>query len=513
MLRIFENSPGNQPMRYSLFHVERNASTTLQSQIREMLVTAILAGQMPPGTPVPSTRAMAKRLKVSRTTIMLAYQALTADDYLVAKERSGFYVSAEARAGILGRMPNNGPTSLAIEGKPVDWSSKLRLTPSTQHNIAKAENWHDYPYPFIYGQVDPALFPISAWRDCVRQSMSRKWLDAWTDDQYTADDPMLVEQIRQRILTRRGVMAEPDEVLVTMGAQNALFLIAHMLTRRDTPIAVEDPGYPDVRNIFALRSRKVRPVEIDDEGICVSKLGRASLAYVTPSHQFPTNTTMSLARRHELLKWANTNDALIIEDDYEYETSYRGEPTAALKSLDRSGRVLYVGSLSKSIMPGLRVGFMVAPAHVIAEFRAMRRLMLRHPPGNNQRSVALFLSLGSHDTLISRLHHSYLKRWNAMDAALGEHFPTWPQGSVYGGSSFWMRGPDDLDSQKLAGEALKDGVIIEPGDVFFADPAEGRNFFRLGFSSISEDKIEAGIRLLAGATSRLLGRSPSPLVA
>ena len=215
---------------------------------------------------------------------------------------------------------------------------------------------------------------------------------------------------------------------------------------------------------------------------------------------------MSMERRRELVEWASGADALLIEDDYEYETSYRGEPTPALKSLDTAGRVLYVGSLSKSMMPGLRIGFVVAPAEVISELRAMRRLMLRHPPGNNQRVAALFLSLGGHDALINRLHRTYLKRWETMSLALANYFPGWSNVPAFGGTSFWVRGPADFDARELALQARSDGVLIEPGDVFFSEPEEHRNFFRLGFSSISEDKIERGIQLLAIRAAKLMGR-------
>ncbi|MFK8032787.1 MAG: PLP-dependent aminotransferase family protein [Hyphomicrobiales bacterium] len=489
-------------MRDSLFHVERMEATTLQAQIREMLVTAMLSGQLPALSPIPSTRAMAKRLKVSRNTVMLAYQALAADGYLTARERSGFYVSEEIQSGIVATKASDFPAKVEVDN-PVDWNQKLRLNPTQQENITKPKNWHDYPYPFIYGQSDPALFPITAWRDCTRQAMNRKWLDAWTDDRFNEDDPRLVEQIRQRILTRRGIMAAPDEILVTLGAQNALYLLASLLVKSSTAVSIEDPGYPDMRNIFTLMSEDVRPVPIDSEGIQIAPLEGSDLVFVTPSHQFPTNVTMSMARRRELLKWADRNDALIIEDDYEFETNYIGEPTPALKSLDASGRVLYIGSLSKSIMPGLRMGYLVGSADLIAEVRALRRLMLRHPPGNNQRIVALFLSLGRHDALIGRLHRAYSGRWKTLGSALENHFPGWFQTPGFGGTSYWVKGPDGIDARELAAKALEEGVVIEPGNIHFADPNGPKQYFRLGFSSIPDERIEPGIIKLAEVASHL----------
>ena len=194
----------------------------------------------------------------------------------------------------------------------------------------------------------------------------------------------------------------------------------------------------------------------------------------------------------------------MLEDDYEFETNYRGEPTPALKSLDAAGRVIYVGSLSKSLMPGLRIGFLVGPKDLIAEARALRRLMLRHPPGNNQRAVALFLALGHHDALVARLHRAYSTRSKSMATALRDHFPGWAEVPGFGGSSYWLTGPADLDSQMLAQEALKEGVVIEPGEIYFDDPRRGRNCVRLGFSSIPEDRILPGIRRLAGVAHRML---------
>ncbi|MCB1462486.1 MAG: PLP-dependent aminotransferase family protein [Nitratireductor sp.] len=495
-------------MRYSLFHLDRREATTLQAQIKEMLVSAMLSGQLAADTPIPSTRAMARRLDVSRNTVMAAYQALAADGYLEARERSGFYVSPGMRDGMAAANAGPSQPGATAQGKRVDWRIRLATAPSDHRVIDRPANWHDYPYPFIYGQADAAQFPITAWRDCVRQAMSRKWMDAWTDDRYAADDPTLVEQIRQKVLTRRGILASPDEIIVTLGAQNALYLLGQLLVRPDMKVAIEDPGYPDIRNILGLFSKNLLPVSLDGEGIRVDRLNGADLVFVTPSHQSPTSVTMSMARRHELLHWAQANDTLIIEDDYEYETNYRGESAPALKSLDRDGRVLHVGSLSKSLMPGLRMGFLVAPAELVAELRALRKLMLRHPPGNNQRVVAIFLAQGHHDALIKRLHRSYLPRWQAMKAALDRHFPGWARTPVFGGTSFWVEGPEGFDARELATRALEVGVVIEPGDVCFAEPELHRNYFRLGFSTIPLERIEPGIERLAEVAVQLLREKP-----
>ena len=309
-------------MRDTLIHVERAEGVSLQAQIRERLVSAILAGQFRAGAAMPSTRAMAQRLGVSRNTVMLAYQAMADDGWLTARERSGFYV-AETPPESAPETPASAP-----EGRRPDWAARFRIAPTAQRNIVKPADWRKYPYPFLYGQLDADLFPLAAWRDCMRQSMARKSFDAWTDDRFAEDDPMLVEQIRQRLLPRRGITARADEVLVTLGAQNALYLIAQLLVGRETPVAIENPGYADARNILGLASDRVTPVPVDAEGLVVERLpGGPSLAFVTPSHQSPTSVTMSLARRHALLDWAEAQDGLVVEDDYEFEFNYRGQPT------------------------------------------------------------------------------------------------------------------------------------------------------------------------------------------
>ena len=488
-------------MRDALFHLRRADNVSLQSQIRETLVTAILAGQIPIEEPVPSTRQMAKRLGVSRNTVVLAYQALVDDGFLQSRERSGFYVNKAVLDGKVSRPA--AATGPAPPRRTADWSRRFRVRPSDQANVEKPPDWQDHPYPFIYGQVDRSLFPIAEWRDCSRRALGTKWMDEWTSDSVTADDPMLVEQIRTRILPRRGIMADEAQILITLGAQSALYILTSLLVTPQSRVAIEEPGYPDLRNVVRLRTDRVLPIPVDEEGLPVDgRLADCDLAYVTPSHQSPTTATMSLARRLALLELAGERDLLLIEDDYEFETNYVSEPCPALKSLDQDDRVIYVGSLSKSLFPGLRLGFLVAAPALIREARALRRLMLRHPPNNNQRTAALFLALGHHDTLIHRLHRVYAARWAEMGRALETHLPRSSRAPTFGGTSYWVTGPDTLDSEALASAALREGVVIEPGTINFSAPDAPRNCFRLGFSSIPKERIEPGIRILAGLIDR-----------
>ncbi len=226
--------------------------------------------------------------------------------------------------------------------------------------------------------------------------------------------------------------------------------------------------------------------------------------FVTPSHQSPTTVTLPLERREALLRMASESDYLIIEDDYESEVTFDGAPTPALKSLDHDGRVLYLGSLSKTLDPGLRMGFLVGPAELIREARALRRLMLRHPPANNQHAVALFLSLGHHDSLIQRMIHEYRDRWEAMGEALERYLPEATHPPSPGGSSYWVKGPSGLDARELARQAAAESIFIEPGNVNFFGPKPPLEYFRLGFSAIALERIAPGVEKLSGIIHRLL---------
>ena len=295
-----------------------------------------------------------------------------------------------------------------------------------------------------------------------------------------------------------------DQILITLGAQNALYLIAALLVGQETHVGIENPGYPDLRNLLSLRTGRVVPLPVDGEGLSVdNRLQDCDLLFCTPSHHFPTTVTMSLERRKALLASAHAHDFVVVEDDYEAETNYMGTPLPALKSLDEDGRVIHVGSLSKSLMPGLRLGYVVADERLIAELRALRRLMLRHPPGNNQRAAALFMANGHYDVLVRRIHRVYRERWEVMAEAINEHLPGWSRSPGFGGSSYWLTGTEALDSEALAQRALTEGVMIEPGTPFYLDPEDGRRRFRLGFSSIPRERIAEGVRRLKGVANAL----------
>jgi GntR family transcriptional regulator / MocR family aminotransferase len=474
-----------------LFELSPDGHGPLQAQIRQTVVAAILDGRLSAGSAVPSSRELAEQLGIARNTVVLAYQHLVDAGFLESSERRGYFVSRDVQ------RPQLAPAPVA-ERCLVDWCGRLVARPSAQRNIVKAADWQRYPFPFLYGQFDPTLFPVAEWRECSRRALGSAELKGWGPDLIDGDDPLLVEQIRSRLLPRRGVWVTADEVMVTIGAQHALFLLASLLVGPATTVAMEEPGYPDARNIFSMRTSRIRALSVDPAGAAPGEqLDGCDYLFVTPSYQCPTSATMPLSRREELLEAATAHDFIIIEDDYETHSGFAEPPTPALKSLDRAGRVLYVGSLSKVLAPGLRLGFLVGPPALIREARAMRRLMLRHPPVNNQRTAALFLSLGHHEALGRRLAHIHRDRAQVLRRALDRHLPELSYSAAEGCSSFWLEGPSWLDGRELAERAQDRGVLLEPGDVFFGGERPPLNFLRLGFSSISSDRIEPGIAELA----------------
>jgi GntR family transcriptional regulator/MocR family aminotransferase len=484
----------DQIMWDRLFRISRDRKISYQRQLREMIVSAILDDKLPLEIPLPSSRELARHLGIARNTVVLAYQQLIDEGYLVARERSGYYIDKTMLAGRV-RVE---PIKFDGEHSPPDWKRHIKFHPSQQRNIVKPVDWKKYPYPFLFGQLDPALFPVADWRDCCRQALSVSDIQDVTPDRIDVDDPLLIEQIQARILPRRGVWASRDEILITMGAQQALYILSDLLIGKGTRVGMENPGYPDARNIFELKSPQMVPLTVDEQGVVAnSDLGSCEFVYVTPSHQSPTTVTMPLARREQLLKQAEENDILVIEDDYESEINFVGDPTPALKSLDASERVIYVGSLSKTLAPGLRLGYMVASRPLIEEARALRRLMVRHPPANNQRIVALFLSMGHHDSLIHRLSETYKNRWQVMGDALNRHLPESSRIPSFGGTSYWVEGPTGLDTRELKERARAAGILIESGEICFMQENPPQNFIRLGYSSISAKQIEPGIRKLA----------------
>lgn len=488
-----------------LFPRFSGSSATLQGRVKEMMVHSILMGLVPADANVPPSRTLARALGVSRNTVSLALQVLVDKGFLVARPRSGLFVNGDILLGQASRP-------LAAEPVPGDmpWSTRFVSDFRRQRNIIKPANWQDYRYPFIYGQFDPGLMPLKDWRACSHQSLSVPAVKKWSQDFVDRDYDLLIDQIQHRLLPARGIMARREEILVTAGAQMGCYLLANVLLERSTVVGIEDPGYPDARNNFELRSDRVRALPVDGDGLLASPgFGRCAYVYVTPSHQCPTTVTMPLRRRQEILELARKKNVVLFEDDHESEHNFLGKPLPALKSLDTDGRVIYLGSLSKTLAHGLRIGFVVGPAELIRELRALRRLIARHMPSNNAHTAGLFIAQGYHDAFIRKLNVAYRERRQALLAALAALLPHFQVTPSLGGSAAWIRGPAGLNGRALADRCAARGVLIEPGDIFYKRPsASTQPYFRMGYSAIASHLVAPGVEELRDAC-REMGAVPA----
>lgn len=488
-----------------LFRLPDQPALPLQARLRAAVVREILAGRLGAGAALPSSRDLARLLSLSRNTVTAAYQQLVDEGFLQARPRSGIYVAAGARLSVVD--PGPAETATAFEGpqgRPPDWGERVLRSLADRPTLAKPERWReDYRYPFVYGHHDPALFPTEDFRECCARSLARAQLAQWAPDFEAEDVPDLVEQIRLRVLPRRGVFALPEEIVVTVGAQQAFHLLAEALFDSGTRLGFEEPGYPHARNAFALRDPRWLPLPVDEQGLQVDALPPLDYLFVTPSHQSPTTVSLSLERRHHLLRHADAADVVIIEDDYESENLHEGTPMPALKSLDRTARVVYVGSLSKSLAPAVRLGFIVAPRALAAELRRLRHAMVRHPSAFLQHAYALFLSLGHHESHARRVNQVLAERLAQAAQALHRHLPEFGFTLPQGGASIWVQAPPWVDGAELALAARRHGVLIEAGDAFFARAPYPCPYFRLRLSSIATAQIAPGLQALGRAVDEL----------
>lgn len=488
-------------MTPEMFFIDRQDRRSLQMQLATSIISMILDTRAQPGTRLPSSRKLAGHLGLSRLTVTLVYQDLVVQGYLEAVPRSGVMVSACVPQRRIG--PVQAPVTA---DKPIDWGDWLPRDFSGRRQIRKPRDWRSYRYPFIYGQVDPGLFDHAAWRDCARRALGAREFTGLADDQLSQDDPLLLDYIRKNTLPRRGISARSEEILITLGAQNAIWIAVQLLARPDRCAVIEEPGFPDFATALDYARMPIHYMSTDARGLDPMRLpADVGLVMATPSHNIPEGTTLSLERRRALLDLANARDFLIVEDDYEYEMSFLEAPSPALKSLDGAGRVIYVGSFSKSLFPGLRIGYMVAPEPFIREARALRAMMLRHAPGHMQRVTGYFLALGHYDAHVVRQREAFRRRREVLVAALQDTDFTIAGAARHGGSSLWVAAPGHLDSRALGHRLAQRSVLIEEGHPFFARPPDPCPLFRMGFSAIPEGQIAEGVRIMHEVLGEMTG--------
>lgn len=482
------------------------SNVSLQEQIRQRLLDAILEGLFPTGRRLPSSRALGRHLGVARNTVVLVYQRLISDGYILARERSGLFVNEEMVRGRRALSRIGGRDEIAPS---TVWRDKIR-TGVLESDVQRVPpDWRKYPFPFLEGRFDPGLFPIAEWREANRLALRAAEVQHWAADAGEADDPMLIREICTKVLPRRGIQAQPGEILITAGTRQALHLLVEVLVDSGTVVALEEPGHPAMLGLVKRRAARLRFLPVDEEGLVIGDaLDGCDLVYTTPSHQRPTGAVMSKARRHALLAKAQAEDLVVIEDDFECETGYQDDSLPALRGMAGGQRTIYVANLSRVLAPGLRLGYIVAPPDVIIEARRLRTLLTRHPPLNNQRTSAYFISLGYFDTTMMRIGRELHLRLIALRDALNHYLPqSVAVAPVRGGSTLWVEGPRGLDARDIARAAESRGVLIEPVSAYYAGGEAPPHVFRLGVTGIALNRIRDGVATLAETIGDLAGGS------
>ncbi|WP_394824604.1 PLP-dependent aminotransferase family protein [Pendulispora albinea] len=467
----------------------RGLARAIYEQIRE----AIAEGRVRPGDRLPPSRDLARQLGVSRFTVTTAYGFLAAEGFIQGATGGGTRIcavrppssiararTAEAPlAARVPRLPPAAPDSPPASGEPM---LHVRL-----------------------GVPDAALFPFTDWRRHTFRAMRtlRGARPAYGD---AAGDPKLRTAIADWIHRSRGVRTHADRIVVTAGAQQAFDLILGALVQPGDPVAVEDPGYPPFRKLAQFRGAKVVPVPVDDEGLVTSALpARAKLVYITPSHQFPRGSALSLARRRELLDWARRAGAHIVEDDYDSEYRFMDRPLEPLQRLDADERVIYVGSFSKTLSPALRAGFVSAPPKLASAIAGLRQLVDWHSPEPLQLTLAGFLSDGSMDRHLRRARRIYRARHQAIaDWCEGPGRSIGHLIRASAGLHVAIALHPTLDEFDLIERAAKAGLAVQ-GLSKFSIEATQRGL-TLGYGSVSMPELERALGILAALARRRASR-------
>jgi GntR family transcriptional regulator/MocR family aminotransferase len=473
------------------FFPDRTSAVALHRQLAAHLRDAILAGELGSGTRLHASRTLAKQLGVSRNTVTQAIDQLVAEGYLETRIGAGTYVAIglTLRARGASREPARAP----------------RISARAQRLASPAEDPDGGSEPALFrpGVPDPAMFPDAPWR-----RVANRWLESGATRGY--GDPCGYRPLRDAIAAHvrqtRGVTLGADNLIVVEGTRAALALIAEVLLDPGDRLAVEDPGYSALREVAGPAAVTLVPVPLDEEGFDVARAPiEARLAYVTPSHQYPTGVVMGLRRRLELLEWARAANAYVVEDDYDAEFRYDGPPLPALQGLD-PGRVLYVGTFSKTLAPGLRVGWIVVPDALVDAFRAARAVASGGPAFPLQAALAAFVGEGQFALHVRRASQRYRERRDALIGALERRLggAVRVQGAATGLHVVARFDGDDVArSQAAAAQG-----VVAPALSRYALDGDGPRGLVLGFAAGGPAAIERAAERLALAFEER--RHPSP---
>lgn len=457
-------------------------------QVYQGLREAMLSGSLRSGEKLPSTRDLSEQLGISRTVVLLAYDQLLAEGFAAARPGSGTYVSE----GIAARTAREPERSVRV--RLSRFGTAANSAWSRMNFPVKAQ--HPLPYDFSYGRSDVSAFPFEMWRRILLRC-ARKASVAEFDYGPAGGSPELRQAICDHLRRSRAVVCEPDQVVVVNGSQQALDLIARVLFEPGERVAIEDPIYQGTTETLRAAGARLLPMAVERDGIDPSKVPiGARIVFVTPSHQYPTGAILSLPRRVALLEWAKRNLALIVEDDYDGEFRYAGQPLESLQGLDREGRVIYIGTFSRTIFSALRIGYLVVPRPLVTAFAAAKWLCDRHTATLEQTTLAEFIRSGMYERYLRRVRRRNTARREVLLNSVATHLNGRVELTGDGAGAHVVLWP----KKRVTEESVISGAAAHGVRVYGLSPyclrKPRRTGIIIGYARMNERDIREGIRRL-----------------
>ncbi len=457
-------------------------------QVYLRLREAILSGALQGGEKLPSTRDLAEQLGISRTVVLLAFDQLLAEGFAHGRAGSGTYVSK----------------GVQVEG--AEAAKKSAHVQLSRFGASAAAAWsrmdfpqravHPLPYDFAYGRSDVGTFPFEMWRRILLRC-ARKAPVSQLDYGPAGGNTRLREAICNHVRRSRAVVSDPSQVIIVNGSQQALDLICRVLFEKGERVAIEDPSYQGTTEVIRVAGAHLLPMRVDREGINPAEMPlNARVAFVTPSHQYPSGAILPLQRRLALLEWAKSRNAVIVEDDYDGEFRYEGQPLESLQGLDRDGRVIYVGTFSRTIFSSLRIGYLIAPARLVTAFVAAKWLCDRHTPSLEQDALAEFISNGMYERHLRRMRRKNASRREALLEAVRTHLGNRVEITGDGAGAhvvLWLT--RTVTEESVIRAAAVRGVRVYGISPYFLKKPT-RTGILVGYSRMNEVQIREGIRRL-----------------
>lgn len=463
------------------FQFDLKNTTPKYQQLYQYIKTEISNGYLAAGTKLPSTRNLCAHLGISRNTVDTAYGQLLAEGYLVSKEKSGYYVSDDILAHIFTPQEINSALLTSVESNETDDNPSVR-------------------YDFKYGQIDQNNFPYSIWKKSITQWLTSSKSDGLTYG-HRQGELSLRQEITSYIRNARGVKCVPEQIILTSGTQMSLDLICKLLKYEHHSVAVEDPGYIGARTIFCANDYEMVPISLDSAGINLKQLkdSFARLVLVTPSHQFPSGMIMPISRRLELLKWADENDGIIIENDYEGEFSYIGNPIPSLQSHDENGRVVYLYNFSSSLLPSVRTSFFVLPPTLFVKYQELFTSLEQTVPIIEQKAIEYFIAEGAWEKHIRKMKNIYSKKFVTLSEAIQKYMND--RVEIIGnkaGLHILLRVKTHYTEKELIKSAKRAGIRVYPTTQYWlGNPSEEYPLILLGFGGMVISEFDEAIHLLS----------------